>query len=179
MPEVESVSAREPASIQTPTVAVEALGEASVATVRPFGSVEICVSGDGDETVVASDRVRRACSGGRAAVQGRESKGRGSDMVSLSTLELASLWPPVPAPGGDAREWPTESELPIGRCADCDGVPKEQERGLTGARTADRSKFLASMSSLSPGSMCVANSLGGWERSLASRWLPPPFSRSA
>jgi hypothetical protein len=41
-----SVSAREPASIQTPTVAVWANGCDSVATVKPFGRVVICVDGE-------------------------------------------------------------------------------------------------------------------------------------
>jgi hypothetical protein len=40
-----SVSAREPASIQTPTVAVCACEWASVATVRPFERVVISVNG--------------------------------------------------------------------------------------------------------------------------------------
>jgi len=50
-----SVSAREPASIHTPTVAVWAWGCASVATVRPFERVVTSVNGL-DETAVASDR---------------------------------------------------------------------------------------------------------------------------
>ena len=55
MPLVVSVSAREPASIHTPTVAVWAWGCASVATVRPFERVVTSVNGFG-ETTVASDR---------------------------------------------------------------------------------------------------------------------------
>ena len=55
MPLVVSVSAREPASIHTPTVAVCAWGCASVATVRPFERVVTSVNGFG-ETAVASDR---------------------------------------------------------------------------------------------------------------------------
>jgi hypothetical protein len=49
-----SVSAHEPASIHTPTVAVWAWGCASVATVKPFERVVTSVNGL-DETVVASD----------------------------------------------------------------------------------------------------------------------------
>lgn len=73
-----------------------------------------------------------------------------------------------------------ESELPIGRCADGDGVPKEQERGLTGARTADRSKFLASIP-LVPLYWVRSKRSLAWVGALArlSSWLPPPFSRSA
>ena len=55
MPFVASVSAREPASIHTPTVAVCAWGCASVATVRPFERVDVSVNGPG-VTAVASDR---------------------------------------------------------------------------------------------------------------------------
>lgn len=93
MPEVESVSAREPASIHTPTVAVDALDEASVATVKPFGRVEIWVSGD--ETVVASDRVRRACrcgsggQGGGAAEERMRRDLHGQYMNSDSSHWLA------------------------------------------------------------------------------------------
>ena len=50
-----SVSAREPASIHTPTVAVWAWGCASVATVSPFERVVTSVNGL-CETAVASDR---------------------------------------------------------------------------------------------------------------------------
>lgn len=42
---VRSVSARLPASIQAPTVAVCAAGFDSVATVRPLASVVVCVMG--------------------------------------------------------------------------------------------------------------------------------------
>ena len=50
-----SFSAREPASIQTPTVAVSACGCDSVATVRPFESVVISVAGK--STAVANERI--------------------------------------------------------------------------------------------------------------------------
>ena len=50
MPLLASFSALEPASIQTPTVAVSACGCDSVATVRPFERVEISVVGAGETT---------------------------------------------------------------------------------------------------------------------------------
>ena len=43
MPEVASVSALDPASIQIPTVAVCKYGEYSVATESPFDKVVVCV----------------------------------------------------------------------------------------------------------------------------------------
>lgn len=59
VPFVLSVSAREPASIQTPTVAVWACGWDSVATVRPFGRVVVSVMGAGMFAAVANDRKGR------------------------------------------------------------------------------------------------------------------------
>lgn len=59
MPLVLSVSAREPASIQTPTVAVCAWGFDSVATVRPLESVVDSVRGLGTLTAVANERSGR------------------------------------------------------------------------------------------------------------------------
>lgn len=50
MPFVASVSAREPASIQAPTVAVWAVGFVSVATVRPLERVEVLVVGCNPDT---------------------------------------------------------------------------------------------------------------------------------
>ncbi len=59
MPFVASVSAREPASIQTPTVAVCAWGCDSVATVKPFERVVISVVGVDGKTVAKLRRGER------------------------------------------------------------------------------------------------------------------------
>jgi len=59
VPEVASVSAREPASIQIPTVAVCRYGEYSVATERPFDSVVVWVGRMSEFAGVA----RARCSG--------------------------------------------------------------------------------------------------------------------
>jgi hypothetical protein len=59
---VASVSAREPASIHTPTVAVWEEGLASVAMVSPFERVEISVAGvDGSEAELRTVAYRRVC----------------------------------------------------------------------------------------------------------------------
>ena len=63
MPEVASVSAREPASIQIPTVAVCRYGEYSVATDRPFDSVVVCVGRICESAGVARFRRTRGSSG--------------------------------------------------------------------------------------------------------------------
>jgi hypothetical protein len=57
VPEAFSASAREPASIQRPTVEVEAPGMVSVATERPFERTEVRVMGSA-EAGVASARTR-------------------------------------------------------------------------------------------------------------------------
>ena len=62
MPEVASVSARDPASIQIPTVAVCRKGEYSVATERPFDRVVVCVGRMREFAGVASARVTRGVS---------------------------------------------------------------------------------------------------------------------
>ena len=58
-----SVSARDPASIQIPTVAVCRKGEYSVATERPFDRVVVCVGRMREFAGVASARVTRGVSG--------------------------------------------------------------------------------------------------------------------
>lgn len=58
MPEAFEASAREPASIQRPTVEVEAPGMVSETTERPFERVEVLVMGSADLTGVASARAR-------------------------------------------------------------------------------------------------------------------------
>lgn len=65
VPEVASVSARDPASIQIPTVAVWRKGEYSVATERPFERVVVCVGRMREFAGVARARVTRGEERGR------------------------------------------------------------------------------------------------------------------
>jgi hypothetical protein len=79
---VASVSAREPASIQIPTVAVCRYGEYSVATERPFDRVVVCVGRMSEFAGVASVR----CSG----IFGFRRCGRRSEVERLESEEGTS-----------------------------------------------------------------------------------------
>lgn len=80
VPLVASVSAREPASIQAPTVAVWAEGVDSVATVRPLGRVVILVKG------VRTEGVARA-----RAPMGTATRGTAGLSTAGATARLRSV----------------------------------------------------------------------------------------
>lgn len=96
-PEVDVVSEREPASIQTPTVAVWAYGDDSVATVSPLGRVEIWVSG----SALAVARLRR-----------NEGACRGGTTARVSYRARVRPGPPATARGRRAEQTPNEATSP-------------------------------------------------------------------
>ena len=131
MPEVASVSARDPASIQIPTVAVCKNGEYSVATERPFDRVVVWVGRMREFAGVARPRVTRGVSG----VERRR-----------RTEETAFC---IRADGMRRREADMMMTIGPGSGLDRDGEKERAvQRQLDAAETSSTTERIASMSGL-------------------------------